>query len=133
MRHHKITKNPRWQPENKTRLNNNATRRVENIERNIKSQLKDKPGKFVCFSVAFDESVDVSDTSQLLLFIRGIYANFEITEELACVHSMHGTTTSIDIFREVEKSVAEYNLEWEKLKCITTDGGRNMCGTSWAK
>jgi len=63
------------------------------------------------------------------LFIRGINANFEITEELASVHSMHGTTTGIDIFREVEKSVAEYNLGWEKLKCITSDGGINMCGT----
>ena len=45
------------------------------------------------------------------------------------MHSMHGTTTGIDIFREVEKSVAEYNLGWEKLKCITSDGGINMCGT----
>ncbi|XP_029647131.1 general transcription factor II-I repeat domain-containing protein 2-like [Octopus sinensis] len=108
---------------------NTVARRVEHIERNIKSQLKDKANKFVCFSVALDESIDVSDTSQLLLFIRGINANFEITEELVSVHSMHGTTTGIDIFREVEKSVAEYNLEWKKLKCITTDGGRNMCGT----
>ncbi|CAI9716044.1 transcription factor II-I repeat domain-containing 2-like [Octopus vulgaris] len=108
---------------------NTVARRVEHIERNIKSQLKDKTSKFVCFSVALDESIDVSDTSQLLLFIRGINANFEITEELVSVHSMHGTTTGIDIFREVEKSVAEYNLEWKKLKCITTDGGRNMCGT----
>ncbi|XP_029654922.1 general transcription factor II-I repeat domain-containing protein 2-like [Octopus sinensis] len=108
---------------------NTVARRVEHIERNIKSQLKDKASKFVCFSVALDESIDVSDTSQLLLFIRGINANFEITEELVSVHSMHGTTTGIDIFREVEKSVAEYNLEWKKLKCITTDGGRNMCGT----
>ena len=107
---------------------NTVACRVENIERNSKSQLKDKAGKFVCFSVALDESVDVSDTSQLLLFIRGINANFEITEELASLHSMHGTTTGIYIFREVEKSVAEYNLEWEKLKCITTDIGRNMCG-----
>ncbi|XP_060835347.1 general transcription factor II-I repeat domain-containing protein 2B-like [Rhopalosiphum padi] len=24
---------------------------------------------------------------------------------------------------------SEYNLKWENLKCITTDGGRNMCGT----
>jgi len=42
---------------------------------------------------------------------------------------MHGTTTGQEIFAEVEKSVAEYNLEWKQLKCITTDGGRNMCGT----
>ena len=83
---------------------NTVACRVENSERNSKSQLKDKAGKFECFSVALDESVDVSDTSQLLLFIRGINANFEITEDLASVHSMHGTTTGIDIFREVEVS-----------------------------
>lgn len=41
---------------------------------------------------------------------------------------MHGTTTGIDIFKVIEKSFLEYNLKWENLKCITTDGGRNMCG-----
>jgi hypothetical protein len=38
---------------------------------------------------------------------------------------MHGTMTSIDIFKVIEKSF----LEWENLKCITTDGGKNMCDT----
>ena len=107
---------------------NTVSRRVENIGRNIMSPLKDKVKGFEFFSIALDESTDVSDTSQLLLFIRGININFDITEELASVHSMHGTTTGLDIFTEVEKSVSEYNLDWKKLKCITTDGGRNMCG-----
>jgi hypothetical protein len=108
---------------------NTVSRRVESLGRNIMSQLKDKAREFECFSVALDESTDVSDTSQLLLFVRGVNVNFQITEELASVHSMHGTTTGQEIFAEVEKSVAEYNLEWKQLKCITTDGGRNMCGT----
>ncbi|XP_029657125.1 general transcription factor II-I repeat domain-containing protein 2B-like [Octopus sinensis] len=77
-------------------------------------------------------TVERADTTSMMLIKVPCLRNkchFEITEELVSVHSMHGTTTGIDIFREVEKSVAEYNLEWKKLKCITTDGGRNMCGT----
>ena len=72
---------------------NTVSRRVESLGRNIMSQLKDKAREFECFSVALDESTDVSDTSQLLLFVRGVNVNFQITEELASVHSMHGTTT----------------------------------------
>ncbi|XP_025417996.1 general transcription factor II-I repeat domain-containing protein 2A-like [Sipha flava] len=51
--------------------------------------------------ITLDESTDVSDTSQLLLFIRGVNKDLEISNELLS----------------------------ENLKCITTDGGRNMCGT----
>ena len=32
--------------------------------------------------MALDESTDIEDTAQLLVFIRGIDENFEITEEL---------------------------------------------------
>ncbi|CAM5164836.1 unnamed protein product [Natator depressus] len=42
---------------------------------------------------------------------------------------MHGTTTGEEIFKEVEKSLSQYNLQWKQLKCVTTDGGRNMCGS----
>ncbi|XP_076352669.1 general transcription factor II-I repeat domain-containing protein 2A-like [Tachypleus tridentatus] len=40
---------------------------------------------------------------------------------------MHGRTTGEDIFKEVEKTLTNYDLIWKCLKCITTDGGK-MCG-----
>ncbi|CAM2119702.1 unnamed protein product [Caretta caretta] len=106
-----------------------VARRIEDTGSNIIFQLNEKTKKFEWFSLALDKSTDVADTSQLLLFICGVGSNFEVTEELASVHSMHGTTTGEEIFEEVEKSLSQYYLQWKQLKCITTDGGRNMCGS----
>ncbi|CAN7976684.1 unnamed protein product, partial [Ixodes persulcatus] len=80
------------------------------------------------YSLALDESTDVCDTSQVLVFIRGVDSEFNVTEELVSVHSMYGTVTGEDIFRESEKTVSEYNLEWGKLKLVAIDGGKNMSG-----
>ena len=108
---------------------NTVARRVEDIGSNLMSQLKSKSKEFEYFSIALDESTDINDTSQLLIFIRGVDSNFEITEELLSVSSMHRTTTGEDIFKEVHKSLTQHGLDWKGLKCVTTDGGRNMCGT----
>ncbi|CAM4600186.1 unnamed protein product [Lepidochelys olivacea] len=109
-------------------LVNTVACRIEDIASNIIFQLNEKAKKFEWFSLALDESTDVSDTLQLL-FIRGVGNNFEVTEEVASMHSMHGTTTGEEIFKEVEKSLSQYNLQWKQLKCITTDRGRNMCSS----
>ena len=29
--------------------------------------------------------------------------------------------------REVQKTFEQYSLDWNGLKCLTIDGGRNMC------
>ncbi|KAJ8896783.1 hypothetical protein PR048_002128, partial [Dryococelus australis] len=56
---------------------------------------------------------------------------FEVTEELADLMSLHGTTTGEDIFKEVQITLAEkYNLPHSRLKCVPTDGRKNMCGTN---
>lgn len=75
-----------------------------------------------------DESTDISDTAQLLIFIRGVDENFEITEELLSLQSIKGTTTGLDIFREFKKSITSLNLNINKLVNITTDGATNMIG-----
>ena len=50
-------------------------------------------------SVALDESTDVLETSQLLLFFCSVGINSDITEEFAFVCSMHETTTDADILK----------------------------------
>ncbi|GFR29127.1 general transcription factor II-I repeat domain-containing protein 2B [Trichonephila clavata] len=80
------------------------------------------------FSLALDESTDVSDTAQMLLYIRGVDKSYEVHEELLHMYSIHGTTTGRDIFKGVEMAINQKNLRWKNLKSITTDGGKNMSG-----
>ena len=44
-------------------------------------QLMEKVASFVAFSVASDESTDITDIAQLAIFIRGIDASLTVTEE----------------------------------------------------
>ncbi|GFR08065.1 general transcription factor II-I repeat domain-containing protein 2 [Trichonephila clavata] len=81
---------------------NTVARRVENIAENISSQLFDKNGHVEWFSLALDESTDVSDTAQVLIYIRGVDKSYEVHEELLDMYSIHGTTTGRDIFKGVE-------------------------------
>jgi hypothetical protein len=73
-----------------------------------------------------DESNDITDTAQLLIFIRGIYATFMVHEEQGGLSSLKGTTTGEDLFLEVQETLASLELSWEKLKSLTTDGGKNI-------
>ncbi|KAJ8384808.1 hypothetical protein AAFF_G00197950, partial [Aldrovandia affinis] len=75
------------------------TRRIEDIAGNLELQLQREVANFDFFSLALDESCDVRDTAQLLVFVRGIM-DFKITEELAAMRSMKGTTTGSDLFTE---------------------------------
>ncbi|KAK9527903.1 hypothetical protein VZT92_014420 [Zoarces viviparus] len=102
------------------------TRRIEEIGGNVYAQLQQKAKEFNFFSLALDESTDVQDTAQLLIFIRGVSANFEMCEELAALQSLKGTTTGEDIFGKVCQTMEELDLDWSKLASITTDGAPSM-------
>lgn len=105
-----------------------VTSRVEAINKNLTSQLESKIGQFKFCSIAMDESADINDTAQLVLFIRGIDENFNITEELACMRSLKGTTTGCDIFREFLEGVSTLKVPIRNICSITTDGAPNMTG-----
>ncbi|XP_023265197.1 general transcription factor II-I repeat domain-containing protein 2-like [Seriola lalandi dorsalis] len=123
-------------PERKDVLNavslsaSTITRCIEELGGNVHAQLQQKTKEFDFFSLALDESTDVQDTAQLLIFIRGVSANFEMYEELAALKSLKGTTTGEDIFCQVCQTMEDLDLDWSKLASITTDGALSMVGVS---
>ena len=68
-----------------------TVRRIEDIRRDIESQFKENAKHFKWYSLTLDESTDSTDTVQLLMFIRGVNNDFEVTEELAAMNSLHGS------------------------------------------
>ncbi|KAI5098257.1 general transcription factor II-I repeat domain-containing protein 2-like [Silurus meridionalis] len=84
------------------------TRRVEEIGGNVYAQLQQKTKDLDFFSLALDESMDVQDTAELLILIRGVTTNFEMCEELAALQSLKGTTTGKDIFDKVVVSCINF-------------------------
>ncbi|XP_076147302.1 general transcription factor II-I repeat domain-containing protein 2-like [Alosa pseudoharengus] len=105
-----------------------VTRRVELIEEDIASQINKKAESFKLYSLALDESNDVKDTAQLLIFIRGINDNFEITEEFLAMESLKGTTRGEDLYNHVSAAIERRKLPWSKLANVTTDGSPNLTG-----
>ncbi|PNF35719.1 hypothetical protein B7P43_G16163 [Cryptotermes secundus] len=105
-----------------------VTRRLEDISNQISNNVKDIIANCSYFSIALDESIDVSDTNQLLIFVRAIKEDFTIFEELLKVCSLHSTTRGVDIFNAVKSAVEEFG-GFEKLSSIVTDGAKSMTGT----
>ncbi len=106
--------------------NTTVTRRIEDLSNNIKQQLYNLTPQFESFSLALDESTDLSDTAQLAIFVRGIDVNFNIYEELLELRPMKDTCTGADIFRECQAAMENAKLSYENLVGISTDGAPAM-------
>ena len=105
-----------------------TVRRIEAIADNFQENLLNTANTFKCFSIALDESTDILDTAQLLIFIRGIDEHFCITEELLSMESLKGSTTGQDMFDAVMHSLEKLQLCLDKLVSITTDGAPSLTG-----
>lgn len=104
-----------------------VTRRIFDIQNHVEGKLKQVLNDCKYFSLALDESTDVTDVSQLLIYTRAIDSSFEVHEELLKLASLHGTTKGVDIFNAVKSAVHEYG-GFDKLSAVVTDGAPSMQG-----
>src|SRR5258705_13252123 len=95
--------------------------RIGDMAENIEGSLKQHIADFCAYSIALDETTNLTNTARLAVLIRGVTENFEMTEELAAVKPMKGKTTGADFMHQL--SDVMNNLACDTTMCgITTDG-----------
>ena len=94
---------------------NTRAERVSDMSSNSYEQLCEKAKCFGAYSIALDESTDITDTTQLAIHLRGIDDNFEVIEELLTVIPMYGHTTGQKVFRQLCDAIVSAGLPWKRL------------------
>ncbi|XP_042227387.1 protein ZBED8-like [Homarus americanus] len=105
--------------------------RIADITSNILKQVMEELAATPFpFSMQLDETTDVSQCSQLLVFVRYMHAD-AIKEEFLFCESRLETTKAIDILEMVNSFFAKQNFDWKKnLGTLCTDGAPAMLGNT---
>ena len=104
------------------------TSRQHELASNLKQQLNSTIQKEVFYSIAIDESIDNTDSAQVLVFIRAITGDFNCFEELLCLCTVKDRTHGIDIFNAFKEKCNKAKLSFANLVCVCTDGAPAMKG-----
>ncbi|XP_069160554.1 general transcription factor II-I repeat domain-containing protein 2A-like [Procambarus clarkii] len=107
---------------------NTDAERIDVMSDDLKEQLKAASSRFEHFSIAIDETVDITGTAQLVVFFRVCDSEFNIYEELFELIPMQDITRSRDILGKVEQVLHDYGLVKSKLACLSTYGAANIVG-----
>ncbi|CAB4060482.1 unnamed protein product [Lepeophtheirus salmonis] len=77
--------------------------------------------------LTLDESTDIRDTAQLAVFIRAVWKDFNVAEELLDLNPLKGTPRGVDIFEVVEASLQKVGIEdFRKCASLCTVGRPSM-------
>ena len=108
--------------------NNTVQRRIEEMSVDILQQMiSDICRSESRFAIQLDESTDVTNRAQLLIFVR--YVGKEgVKEEFLMNAALEATTKGDDIFQMVNSFFKQHGLKWENLRGCTTDGAPAMLG-----
>ena len=74
------------------------------------------------YSIAIDESIDNTDSAQVLVFIHAITGDFHCFEELLCLRTLKDGTRGIDIFNAFKEKCSKAKLSFADLVSVCTDG-----------
>ena len=79
------------------------------------------------FAIQLNESTDVTNCAQLLIFVRYL-EKVGVKEEFLMNAALEATTKRDDIFQMVNSFFKQHGLKWENLRNYTTDGAPAMLG-----
>ncbi|KAG0423242.1 Zinc finger BED domain-containing protein 5, partial [Dictyocoela muelleri] len=90
------------------------TRRIEMIADDVEESLNKNFEKCVFISLQIDESLNISDTSQLCIVAKMAFKYFSVKEEFVKLLPLKGHARGIDIFKTFKKYLLEKNIPLTK-------------------
>ena len=109
--------------------NDTIKSRIHEMSDNIKSKVLSKIDSSPVFALQLDESTDISNLSQLLVYVRYV-ADKRINEEFLFCQSLETTSKAVDIFQMLIDFFDKTELSWSKLVGVCTDGAAAMIGAN---
>ncbi|XP_040275720.1 protein ZBED8-like [Bufo bufo] len=109
--------------------NDTVRRRLDDRSADILSKVVQeiKSAPLPIFSIQLDESTDVANCSQLLVFVRYINDG-DFKDEFLFCKPLETTTTAHDVFDKVGSFLKEHQISWEKVCGVCTDCAPAMLG-----
>lgn len=106
---------------------NTATKKIESCSRSVQENILRNLQKAKFFSLAIDESTDISDISQMAVYVRYLW-NSEFKKELLTLLPLHDRITGEILFKNFQKFMESDNLLFDNIFSIATDGAPAMTG-----
>lgn len=107
--------------------NNTVKRRIDDMSSNIEETLALQLQECTYFALQIDESTDVTNMAQLLVFVRYDYHE-EIKEEFLFCKPLESNTKAENIFSVIDNYLSKIGVPWKKCVGICTDGAKAMYG-----
>ncbi|XP_007648258.1 zinc finger BED domain-containing protein 5 [Cricetulus griseus] len=109
--------------------NDTVRRRIDDMSADILDQViqEIKSAPLPIFSIQLDESTEVANCSQLLMYVRYINDG-DFKDEFLFCKPLNTAATARDVFERVGSFLKEHKLSWEMVCGICTDGARAMLG-----
>ena len=109
--------------------NDTLKSRIHEMSDNIKSKRFSKIDSSPVFALQLDESTDISNLSQLLVYVR-YFADERINEEFLFCQPFETTSKAVDVFQILIDFFDKTELSWSKLVGVCTDGAPAMIGAN---
>ncbi|KAM3875808.1 ranBP-type and C3HC4-type zinc finger-containing protein 1-like [Diretmus argenteus] len=106
---------------------NTIQRRISDMAADVKEQVLDAIRESHFFSIQLDESADVANCAQLMVYVRFI-KELSVQEEFLFCHPLPAHTIAAELFKALNDFIQENHIDWSRCFGICTDGARAMTG-----
>lgn len=104
-----------------------VTRRINDMAKNVESELISRIKESSFYSLQIDETTDVSNDGQLICYVRYEFNN-DIHEDMLFSKTLPSRSTGEQIFKALNEYMQEHEIDWKKCVGFCSDGARALTG-----